>query len=130
MRVCGTPRTGARPQLPLADAGVAERDVLAWWTAQPSDLRLRSHEGNCDLCYLKGRAKILTVMRENPALADWWVRQESKPGTSSPKGRCESLRYFRADREPYAVMLHQVEREGHFDFGGVDWEGDDCTCTD
>lgn len=130
MRLCGTPRTGARPQLPLADARVTEHDVLAWWKRQPFDLRLRPYEGNCDLCYLKGRAKILAIMREHPALSDWWIRQESKPGKPSPKGQCESLKYFRADREPYAMMLDQVARQGHFDFDEVDWEGDDCTCTD
>ena len=80
-------------------------------------------------------------MRENPTLAHWWIRQEAKPGKASPKGHCQSLRYFRADREPYAAILDNVQRQGHFPFGPPreacgaeagqkDWEGEDCTCTD
>ena len=34
---CGS-RTGAHAAPPLAEAGVAEHDVLAWWKAQPFDL--------------------------------------------------------------------------------------------
>lgn len=39
--------------LPLADAGISERDVMAFWAVQPFDLKLRTYEGNCDLCFLK-----------------------------------------------------------------------------
>ena len=51
----------------------SERDVLAWWQRQPFDLALRSYEGNCDLCYLKGRGKITAILRDQPDLAGWWI---------------------------------------------------------
>lgn len=135
MRTCGLRRrTGATVQLPLADAGVSERDVLAWWKQQPFDLRLMSHEGNCDLCFLKGRAKIEAILRERPDLADWWIGQEAKAKAQycPAKGHAEAYTRFRADREDYARLADQVARQGFFDFGGdaVDWEGDSCACTD
>ena len=68
---CGS-RTGGRAALPLADAGVAERDVLAWWKGQPFDLGLPGYAGNCACCFLKGRGKLLHIIREDPSLADWW----------------------------------------------------------
>ena len=46
---CGS-RTGAHAALPLADAGVREADVLAWWKEQPFDLGIPGYAGNCDLC--------------------------------------------------------------------------------
>ena len=52
---CGS-RTGAHASLPLADAGVREADVLAWWKEQPFDLGIPGYAGNCTLCMLKGRA--------------------------------------------------------------------------
>jgi hypothetical protein len=64
--------------LPLADAGVTVADVDSFWAAQPFDLKLRKWEGNCDLCYLKGRAKRMRIMRDRPDLAAWWAEQEQE----------------------------------------------------
>ena len=93
---CGS-RTGAHAVLPLADAGVAERDVLGWWRRQPFDLALPGYAGNCTLCFLKGRGKLLHLIREDPALADWWIAQErAVAGRTGPDGRaCESMKRFR-----------------------------------
>ena len=65
--------------LPLSDAGVRVGDVDAFWAAQPFNLRLQKWEGNCDLCFLKGRAKRTRIMRDKPELADWWIGVESMP---------------------------------------------------
>ena len=95
-RDCGS-RTGARAVLPLADAGVAERDVLEWWKRQPFDLGIPSYAGNCVLCFLKGRAKLLRLIREDPSRADWWIEQERRVSTrTNAQGRaCESMKRFR-----------------------------------
>lgn len=135
-RACGArKRTGASVQLPLANAGVTERIVLDWWADQPFDLPLKSHEGNCDLCFLKARWKIEAIMRDRPELADWWIAQEAKPGKSSAKGHCADMRLFRIDREPFAALADQVARQGVLALGEpssaeTDWERDDCVCTD
>lgn len=67
--------------LPLADAGVTERDVMAFWSAQPFDLALRSHEGNCDLCFLKRPEHRVLLMAQYPEMAAWWAEQEALMGT-------------------------------------------------
>ncbi len=74
---------------PLFVAGVTERIVLNFWLGrnldprnlvyplpQGFDLGLRKHEGNCDLCFLKGRGKKAAVLRDNPGFAGWWIEQE------------------------------------------------------
>lgn len=58
---------GESPLLPLADAGVTNEDVLAFWRGQSFDLRLpvdertgRTLGGNCDLC-LAGETEVVTA---------------------------------------------------------------------
>ena len=62
---CGS-RTGAHAVLPLADAGARQADVLDWWKRQPFDLGIPSYAGNCTLCMLKGRAKLIRLIRAGP----------------------------------------------------------------
>lgn len=82
-----------RNVMPLADAGVTRRDVLAFWlgdNADPKkltsplpqgfDLGLRDYEGNCDLCFLKSRRKLEALIRERPTSAGWWVEMEAATG--------------------------------------------------
>lgn len=66
--------------MPMASraANVREADVLEFWQRQEFDLQLRSFEGNCDLCFLKARGKLMHLIREDPSRADWWIAQEQR----------------------------------------------------
>jgi hypothetical protein len=85
---------------PLSDARVTRAHVMAFWSTQPFDLQLQPHEGNCDLCFLKGKAIKMELIRDRPASADWWAAQEAR----IPGGR------FRYGRPSYAEMKDAVER--------------------
>jgi hypothetical protein len=80
--------------MPLATAKVRQRDVAEFWSAQPFDLQLRSHEGNCDLCFLKNRSAKAAIIRDDPRRADWWIGQE-KLAKCSAHGEANAR--FRAD---------------------------------
>jgi len=116
-------RTQADKFAPLAEAGIGLAEVTEFWRAHPFDLELESHNGitpmgNCDLCFLKGPRQILSLIRSNPHLADWWVEQESKIGAR-----------FRSDRPDYARLA--AIAESHDDlFGFDDTSIADCLCTD
>jgi len=99
--------------LPLADANVSEVDVMAFWAAQPFDLQIGQFEGNCDLCFLKGYAKLKNIVRDRPDLAVWWAEQEQRVGGT-----------FRNDRPSYAAMLAQPDLFTHAD------DLIECYCTD
>lgn len=71
---------------PLRQYGRTEMDVRRFWAAQPFDLDLLPHEGNCDLCFLKGRDKRAAIIRKHPELAEWWARQEDTAKCSKPDG--------------------------------------------
>lgn len=90
---------------PLGQAGVTKEIVGDFWKSQPFDLGLPNHNGvtmhgNCDLCYLKGGAQILSLIQEKPERALWWARMESLGLASQPQGDL-----FRSDRPSYASML-------------------------
>lgn len=84
---------------PLYNAGVKEENVLAFWRRQPFDLKLRhdselgTYEGNCDLCFLKRRAKIERILNERPEVFDWWADMERETGQR-----------FRRDRVSYQEL--------------------------
>lgn len=91
--------------MPLSRAKVTRRDVEAFWQIQPFDLALRPYEGNCDLCFLKSKAKLEAIVRENPGIADWWIEQEQsiepRPGQAGDR--------FVMDRT-YASLAQHVEQ--------------------
>lgn len=96
---------GGAPVLPLAQANVAKRDVLAFWKAQPFDLMLdpQGDLGNCDLCFLKSRKKLVNAIKSEPSVADWWIEQETKHRNT--KGRAA---VFRIDRPMYSELLREA----------------------
>ena len=108
--------------MPLADAGVTATDVVAFWKAMPFDLDLPSINnetvaGNCDLCHLKSTRKLLHLIREEPARADWWIKQES------------SGKLFRIDRPNYAALKVIAMQPQLFDAEEAE-DAQPCECTD
>lgn len=91
-------KDGRHVVYPLAEAGIRKPDVAAFWKTQDFDLGLLPGEGNCDLCFLKGRGLRKQLIRANPRSADWWVRQESG-------GR------FFDRRDRYAGLVAEVESQ-------------------
>ena len=63
---------------PMVLAKVTVEDVNAFWKTMPFDLGINSEQGNCDLCFLKNKGKLLKLMREEPERAEWWIRQEQE----------------------------------------------------
>ena len=84
---------------PLAQVGVSQSDVQAFWKANDFDLSLDFRNGvtalgNCDLCFMKGGHQLLSIIQQEPSRAVWWAEQEAKIG-----GR------FSKDRPDYKSMM-------------------------
>ena len=86
---------------PLFDAGVTKADVILHWKKQPFDLQLKSWEGNCDLCFLKGVAKRTRIIEDDPNRAEWWAAQEQRIGGT-----------FRSDTADYAGLARLAQQQG------------------
>lgn len=77
---------------------VTKSDVNFFWSKQSFDLRLKSYEGNCDLCYKKALRKLMTIVKDNPQFADWWREMEVKYGYFDPRNVGKApYRFYRDD---------------------------------
>ena len=94
-----------KSRIPLVTAGVTKETVGQFWRSQPFDLGLPNMNGvtmhgNCDLCFLKGGAQVLSLIQEKPERAVWWTKMEALALASKPSGAV-----FRSDRPSYAEMV-------------------------
>ena len=65
-----------RTDFPMVLAKATRADVARFWKAQPFDLGIPSERGNCDLCFLKGKRKLVAEIKAEPGRAAWWIAQE------------------------------------------------------
>ena len=61
----------------IYDIRVDNKFIIDWLDRQSFDLKLKDYEGNCDLCFKKSLKKRLTIIKERPEVADWWLNMES-----------------------------------------------------
>ena len=110
-------RKGETPIAPLVSAKVDIQQISAFWSKQSFQLELptingRTLAGNCDLCYLKPSAQLLSLITEKPERAIWWVQMEklAKTLTDGVANR------FHLDRPSYASMLqYSKDQRNMFD---------------
>lgn len=93
-----------KSRIPLWTAGVTKEIVGDFWRTNSFDLGLPNMggvtmHGNCDLCFLKPAAQILSLIQEKPERAVWWAGIEALALASKPSGAV-----FRTDRPSYAEM--------------------------
>lgn len=85
--------------LPLRHAGITKDMVLEFWDGNDFDLNLGPNESNCDLCFMKGVDNIISEIKRDPSLADWWIDMEEM--VSNHRGhRCT----VRSDRPSYKEL--------------------------
>lgn len=86
--------------MPMYLDGVTKPMVNAFWKSMPFDLRLdaNSDEGNCDLCFLKSRPKIIKILIKRPEAGVWWARLEKETG-----------QVFRQDRPNYTDLMREAD---------------------
>jgi hypothetical protein len=65
-------------KFPLYDDGITKGDVLRYFAGKPYDLEIPSILGNCTLCFMKGQAAVMAILREFPELADPWIMDEER----------------------------------------------------
>jgi len=122
--------------LPLSSAHVTKRGHISpFWLGenidplnlthplpQGFDLGLRDYEGNCDLCFLKSKAKLIAIMRERPGIQGWWTDQEASVKPNKPSG----ARFVTEYR--YADLAQQARDQGHLFEGWLEDDDHDAEC--
>ncbi len=89
---------------PLAQAGIQSSDIAKFWENNSFDLQLpkvgQNKLSNCDLCFLKGDATLLTLIQDKPERANWWIDMENKMKVHS-KFENKALISFRKNSTSY-----------------------------
>lgn len=115
-------------EYPLVLAKVTAADVLAFWRKQPFNLNLpeSGYLGNCDMCFLKGKANLRAVLRYDPSLVDWWIRMEEFVRARTHINKPEMNRFR------ITGTYQDLVAEQEFDFSSAAAEDEDvsCFCTD
>lgn len=89
---------------PLADEiKTNERFIREWWKRQEFDLQLADYEGNCDLCWKKSKRKLMTLLQDNPQMAEWWDLMERRYS----KGQY----YFYRGNESTKMLLEKAGKQ-------------------
>lgn len=70
------------PKFPLYEMGITKEDVNQYWLTKDYTLEIPSILGNCDLCFLKGKNAIITILQHYPELADKWIADEEAIGAT------------------------------------------------
>jgi len=120
-KIEGTKKDGGLVECPLSHAKITLADVRVFWDAQPFDLQLKPHQGNCDFCFKKGVRKLTRLVEENPEGAAWWVAKEAETGTK-----------FAIGRRTVCEIVDAVQRQVRLPMamGDDDDEALPCFCTD
>ena len=65
---------------PLMDHKISKRERNLFWKDQPIQITIPAYKGNCDLCFEKSNRKLMTIIKEEPNLIDWWDRMIKQYG--------------------------------------------------
>jgi len=63
---------------PLYVNGINKDMINDYWTKKPYTLEIPSILGNCDLCFMKGKNAIISILSVYPELADKWIEDEDE----------------------------------------------------
>lgn len=109
---------------PLVENNISLRDVSIFWSKQEFDLKLKSYQGNCDLCWKKGAPKLQKILLESPNKADWWAEMENKYGRYVPESRSAipenlPIMFYRGNKSinDFKNKKNKWEQADLFDFG-------------
>jgi 3'-phosphoadenosine 5'-phosphosulfate sulfotransferase (PAPS reductase)/FAD synthetase len=115
--------------VPLADAGVVSSHIGDFWENQPFNLQTpiyngKSFHSNCDLCFHKPVAQLVSLIQEKPKRAIWWVEME----TYAKENFAKSVIHFSRDHPTYSDMAKfSSEQRDMFD---LNEEAIACFCGD
>jgi hypothetical protein len=63
---------------PLWARGINKAQVNDYWSKKPYNLEIPPILGNCTLCFMKGKDRIINILRHDPTLAEPWIEDERK----------------------------------------------------
>ena len=65
---------------PLMDRKIDKAERNRFWKNEPIQITIPAYKGNCDLCFEKSNRKLMTIIKEEPNLIEWWDRMIKQYG--------------------------------------------------
>lgn len=78
-------------KFPLYDNGIDKQMINEYWSKKAYTLEIPSILGNCDLCFMKGKNAIISILSVYPELADKWIEDENE---AKKNGKLGAHTYF------------------------------------
>lgn len=127
-------KNGGEKIMPLASAGITKHDIANFWKNQTFNLELpmingTTFHGNCDLCYLKGGKQLLSLIKEKPDRATWWIKEEEWAKTITKDKNSNGIK-FRPSEGAYQDMLTFALNQQDMFAGAENEEAMACFCGD
>jgi len=97
---------------PLANAGIVATHIGDFWKKQSFNLQTpmingKSYHSNCDLCFHKPVAQIVSLIKEKPERAVWWIEMEKHAKENFAK----SVIHFSRDHPTYEQMANYAKNQ-------------------
>lgn len=127
-------KNGGEKVMPLAIANISKSDIANFWNSQEFNLNLpmingTTFHGNCDLCYLKGGKQLLSLIKEKPERALWWIKEEQWAKTITKDLNSNGIK-FRPSEGTYQSMLDFATKQEDMFPGAENEEAMACFCGD
>ena len=101
---------------PLAQAGITSRDIGAFWESHSFDLGLpkvgQNKLSNCDLCFMKGDATLISLIQDKPERATWWIKMEKEAKKLLIEKHKTFTPSFRKNQTGYSEMVKFDKDQG------------------
>lgn len=78
-------------KFPLYEKGINKQMINDYWSKKSYTLEIPSILGNCDLCFMKGKNAIISILSVYPELADKWINDEEE---AQKGGKFKGHTYF------------------------------------
>ncbi|WP_028890858.1 hypothetical protein [Tenacibaculum sp. 47A_GOM-205m] len=72
---------------PLMDYKIDSKERNRFWKNQPIQISIPAYKGNCDMCFAKSNRKLMTILKEEPNMGDWWDKMIKTYGEVPIKGK-------------------------------------------
>ena len=72
---------------PLIDNNISTIERNKFWKNQLIQIKIPAYKGNCDLCFAKSNRKLMTIIKEEPNLFEWWDDMINKYSKISIEGK-------------------------------------------
>lgn len=75
-----------KTRFPLFESKIDKSQVKDYWDKKEYKLEIPHILGNCDLCFMKGKNAIISILKSYPELAERWIADEKAMGGTYIKG--------------------------------------------